>query len=136
MLKSLFAFLSADVKPDLFQNFEAPKLLEKKSSKLGIRVAEGGYVLLFVEVFQCSSNTSGQRTKQESGKFNSVSLVLLNKALGSPLTGAASGERCHAVQLALPRVLAVLQLPFPGFEVSPALFSNSEKEKIELSPGL
>ena len=45
----------------------------------------------------------------------------LNKALGSPLTRAASGERCHAVQLALPRALAVLQLPFLGFEVSPAL---------------
>lgn len=60
----------------------------------------------------------------------------LNKALGSPLTGAASGERCHAVQPALPPALAVLQLPFLCLKVSPALLSNSEKEKPEISPGI
>lgn len=50
-------------------------------------------------------------------------------ALGSPLTRATSGKGFHAVQPTLPCALAVLQLPFLFFEVSPALLSNNEKEK-------
>lgn len=55
----------------------------------------------------------------------------LNRALGSPLPEAASGKRIHAVQPVLTYALAVLQLPFQGFEAS--LLSKSEMEKTEVS---
>lgn len=78
MLKSLFAFLSVGVKADLFQNFKVlkPSGKKKKSSRLEIRLQRKA--VLLSEVFPCSSHSSGQHPKPESGsrKFGSRSVVL------------------------------------------------------------